>query len=82
MNEIFAVIKEVCPICGQGRLLVAIDDSTDGNLFVLCEDCESEWDSPDVAHDIEMATRDRYKFLKYATIDDLRGTIWGNFLNK
>jgi len=83
MNANCAVVKEICPICGQGRLLVAVDDSMRKDFFVLCEDCESEWDSPDTASDMEMATRDKYKFLKYATVEDVVGSLWEKFiLNK
>jgi len=41
----YAVVSEVCSICGQGRILVATDPRRE-SLFVVCEDCESEWSEP------------------------------------
>ncbi|WP_342578551.1 hypothetical protein [Psychrobacillus sp. FSL K6-2843] len=34
-----------CPICSQGWLEIVKDTATD-ELFVLCSECENEWDSP------------------------------------
>ena len=43
-------------MCGQGRLLLAITNSRPNNFFILCEDCESEWNSAEDAAYIEIAT--------------------------
>ena len=46
----YAVVNESCPVCGQGRVLVAAEK--DGHsLFVVCEDCESEWNGPNESRD-------------------------------
>ncbi|MGE7978342.1 hypothetical protein [Psychrobacillus sp. NPDC093200] len=34
-----------CPICSQGWIEIVKDTITD-ELFVLCSECENEWDSP------------------------------------
>ena len=34
-----------CPVCSQGRQLVARDEQ--GNFIIYCEDCESLWKSPE-----------------------------------
>jgi uncharacterized Zn ribbon protein len=46
-----------CPVCGQGRLIVARDHSSQ-SLYVLCEECESEWESPEESKTAEAATHD------------------------
>jgi hypothetical protein len=64
-----------CPVCGQGRQLVARESST-SRLFVYCEECEAEWDSPSDAKEIALATRDRYGPCTLVGIDDLREHQW------
>ncbi len=83
MNKNYAVVRETCPICGQGQLLIAIAESIPKDFFILCEDCESEWSSIEDVDDIEMATRDTHKFLRYANIEDLASHLWQKLiLNK
>ncbi|MGV3654112.1 MAG: hypothetical protein ACO1N5_07815 [Noviherbaspirillum sp.] len=36
----------VCPVCEQGRLFVTKIQDT-GELFLLCEECESAWLTPE-----------------------------------
>lgn len=71
----YAVVNESCPVCGQGRVLVAREK--DGrSLFVVCEDCESEWNEPYESHDALVATRDRHTFLHYVEPDELADHPW------
>jgi len=42
----------VCPVCEQGRLFVTIIRDTK-ELFLLCEECESAWKTPE---DIDVNT--------------------------
>jgi hypothetical protein len=71
-----------CPVCGQGRQLVAREHST-GSLYVLCEDCESEWDSPDDVSDAERAHRDTHGRSSYVTIREMQSHSWSDkILNK
>lgn len=82
-NENYAVIREKCPVCGQGRLLLALTNSRPNNLFILCEDCESEWNSAEDTAYMEMATRDKHRFLRFATLEDIGGQPCEQFvLNK
>lgn len=71
----FAVINETCPVCSQGRVLVA-SEGDEGSLFVMCEDCESEWGDPQESNDAALATRDRYPFSRYLEPGDLVGHEW------
>lgn len=34
-----------CPICSQGWLEIVKDTITD-ELYILCSECETEWESP------------------------------------
>jgi transposase-like protein len=70
-----AVVNETCPVCGQGRVLVASE--ADGHsLFAICEDCESEWNEPSESHDASVASRDRHTFLRYLEPDELIDHPW------
>jgi hypothetical protein len=68
-----------CPLCGQGRLLIARDNRSQ-KLYVLCEECESEWQSPELATSIDNATRDLFGQSTILERDDLIGHEWYNFI--
>ena len=34
-----------CPYCDQGNIVI-LKDSSNGELFLFCEECETEWDDP------------------------------------
>ncbi len=71
----YAVANERCPVCGQGRVLMAAEK--DGySFFVVCEDCESEWGSPNESCDVLLATHDKHTFLRYLEPVDLIGHQW------
>lgn len=70
-----AVVNETCPVCGQGRVLVASQRCGDV-LFVTCEDCESEWREPNESHDAALSTRNTYTFLRYLDPEELTGHQW------
>lgn len=70
-----AVVSETCQVCGQGRVLVASEK--DGHsLFVICEDCESEWNESRRSHDVSVASRDRHAFSRYLEPDELTDQPW------
>lgn len=73
--SVVSVVKESCPVCGEGGVLVAVEK--DGRtLFVICEDCESEWSTPIESSDASLATRDKHTFLRYFEPADLIGHRW------
>jgi len=74
MNLTYAIVG-YCPVCGQGRQFITKDDKT-GQLFVSCEDCESEWDSPMAAKRSSEATRDQHVAASFVSIDELKGHEW------
>lgn len=71
-----------CPICGQGRQMVVQANLTK-KLFVYCEECESEWESPSDIRRIDLATHDKYGSLTFMLVNDLRDHPWfPNVINK
>jgi hypothetical protein len=46
----------VCRICSQGRLVITRDDES-GILYIRCEECESEWVSPEQSRSLDAATQ-------------------------
>ncbi len=68
-----------CPICGQGRRIVAKDNAS-GDLYVLCEECESEWVSPEQSQSIDTATRDVHGRSTLLERDELLEHPWKEFL--
>jgi hypothetical protein len=68
-----------CPICGQGRLVVARDNAT-RELYIVCEECESEWASPSESKLIDAATRDSHGQSTLLEREDLVGHPWQAFL--
>lgn len=71
----------ICPIC-QGSLQVYRENST-GRLFVGCDECLSEWDSPGGAPNMECALRDQYAPCSPVSVDELREHEWfASVINK
>ena len=73
MNDIAVV--GFCPICGQGRIFVTRERSS-GELFVMCEDCESEWDNPIAANDASAARTSDHGRSDFVTLDEIREHPW------
>jgi hypothetical protein len=74
-------VGEGCPVCGQGRLLITVSTKFD-ELFVMCEDCESEWVDPDSAIASKEPTRGTFGFLKFASLENLNGHSWLRHVNE
>ena len=68
-----------CSLCGQGRVLVLREDST-GAIYVGCEECGSEWDSPEAAGNPELATQGLHKRSTVVERGSLAGHSWARFL--
>lgn len=70
-----AVVNDTCPVCGQGRVFVA-SENNGHSVYVVCEDCESEWSEPGESHDASVASRDRHTFSRYLESDELMDHPW------
>lgn len=69
----------ICPICGQGRQVLAREKRT-GTLYILCEDCESEWRHPEEARDIDRASRGAFTESIFLTREQITDHPWLSFL--
>jgi hypothetical protein len=69
----------VCPVCGQGRQIIARENRS-GTLYVLCEDCESEWTSPQDAREVDAASRGTFGESTLLTREELADHPWQAFL--
>jgi hypothetical protein len=68
-----------CPVCSQGRRIIARDDAS-GDLYVICEECESEWAGPEQSRRVESATRDVHGPSTLLEREELEGHPWQAFL--
>ena len=64
-----------CPICGQGQL-IAVKNPVTLHLFVMCDDCESQWRSPDEAQSFENALLDEVRGVEIATFEEIVAIGW------
>jgi hypothetical protein len=69
----------VCPVCGQGRQIIARENRS-GTVYVLCEDCESEWTSPPDASMVAAASRDVFGESTLLTWEEIAQHPWHAFL--
>ncbi|MCC7500202.1 hypothetical protein IT396_00085 [Candidatus Nomurabacteria bacterium] len=78
----YAWIKN-CPLCGQGRLMVAKEDGTE-NFYITCEECGSVWNSPDNPNTNNIIgnelTGNTIGQLTYLTREELGDHVWKGFL--
>ncbi len=71
----YAVVNEICPVCGQGRILVAAERGSD-SLFVICEDCESEWSEPQKSTNAALVNVSGHSDLRYLEPYELLDHPW------
>ncbi len=64
-----------CPICRQGKLLAVKRVST-GQLFIMCDDCESQWQSPDDARSFENAFSEEVRDIQKTSFDEIKAAGW------
>ncbi len=69
----------ICPVCNQGRLLIAREKKT-GVVYIGCEDCESEWKDPNEAFQPELATRNQFGESDYLSLDEAAQHPWNEFV--
>lgn len=67
-----------CPICRQGRLL-AMKRLSDGELLLMCDDCESQWASPQEAQSYENALLEEAAVTP-SSIEDVRSSGWESYI--
>lgn len=77
-NELKFIVS-TCPFCRQGlvEILKEIDTNT---LFLCCDECEIEWDSPrDVLNKVN-GTRFKYGSAIQPTSEEIQKKGWMNYI--
>lgn len=69
----------LCPLCRQGSLVIARERDT-GTYYVCCEDCETEWHSPEDAVDIRKASRNKFNLSDFLSHEEVAGHPWESFV--
>ena len=64
-----------CPICRQG-LLIAVKDPVTQQLLVICDDCESQWRSPDEAKSSKNVILDEVRRVETVTLEEIEAAGW------
>ncbi len=78
-----------CPICGNGLVRLRCSTNGDGeqHLYALCDECEGIWFEPDTSTQVIFPDPDEALCpytdhalygpqTRWATLDDIRGTVW------
>jgi len=69
----------ICPVCNQGRLLIARDKQT-GKGYVACEGCEAEWENPLASTDVSKVTRGRFGESVFLSLEEASTHPWKEFI--
>ncbi|MDO4539746.1 MAG: hypothetical protein Q4B48_01405 [Syntrophomonadaceae bacterium] len=70
-----------CPICSQGWVYIVKDKATH-ELFLCCEECESEWESPEAVKSIELSTQWEYGYTIEPEDEEIAQIGWDKHLMK
>ena len=66
----------ICPVCEEGRLFVCKQKDLD-RLFLLCEECESAWETPE---DVSLNTYFKHaNEIEYSTQEDIVQYGWAKY---
>ena len=68
-----------CPVCGQGRLWVVRENAT-GTLYVSCDECFAQWDSPQHIGLADVVYGEKYGPFSPMRVEDLRDHPWFSFV--
>lgn len=80
-NDEFSYGVGVCDVCGQGMVLIA-RDKINNNIFVICNECESQWASP---QDFQkggnsLSSSEHHHDVVDATLDEIKKRGWDGFI--
>lgn len=68
-----------CPLCKQGYLEVVKEQDT-CKLFILCDECEAEWENPQDALQFKNGFRFKYGKVIEPTFDEISNLGWNKYL--
>ena len=79
MKNIFYI--GYCPICRQGLLEIVKEKTTD-KLFIYCDECEAEWETPANAVNNVNGSRNKYGEIVEATETEIATKKWQDYVIK
>ena len=65
-----------CQICNQGLLEIVKDEEL-YKIYICCDECEAEWDTPLDALNHRNGTRRKYGKVVYPSLDEVQEKKWG-----
>lgn len=68
--------KRKCGVCGQGELY-AMRSPGSSPLLLMCDDCQSQWHSPEDTRSHQKALSTEIEGLDFATPEDVEEAGWG-----
>ncbi|MBT2688371.1 hypothetical protein J7I93_09270 [Bacillus sp. ISL-47] len=69
-----------CPICDQGWVEI-VKDSKTGLLYLLCSECENEWEHPkNIAVDTARTEINYENPVASPTVEDVKRIEWDNYI--
>jgi hypothetical protein len=68
-----------CPFCNQGWQVVERRRNVQG-LFIHCQECMLDWDSPETAKAPNLGVFQKYDSEGYATREDLLAHGWSQYV--
>lgn len=75
-----AYYVKVCGDCGQGQLVITKNPKT-GEIFVMCDECMSEWKNPEVRQTENRLQSERnWKEIKNATLEEIQTLGWDKYI--
>ena len=79
MNNYYKFKVSWCPICEQGWAQI-VKEKESGQLFVWCDECDSEWPSPNEVKNLDLATRGNFSEIEDPSEQDIIANDWGRFI--
>ena len=68
-----------CPICDQGW--IEIFKSRDGKLFLMCNECENDWNSPDtITKESALKASNISAPVEYPTQEEIKEKGWDKYI--
>ncbi|MEJ9280324.1 hypothetical protein [Ureibacillus thermosphaericus] len=68
-----------CPICSQGWVEIVKDVATQ-ELYVMCSDCETEWDNPENITTSNARIELSENQVTNPTIEEIRNINWEKYI--
>lgn len=69
-----------CPVCNQGWVKI-VKDKESGRLFLCCDECESEWLSPDNINSYN-GTQGSFGQIINPSLKEVINIHWDKYLKK